>query len=189
MAAAVTAVLQFAPDPPATESYLCEVYRREPIKKDGAGDFTWKDHKAAERAGMDVCSYAVGGMSPQLKERLTAFGKAADEQGIKWSILSGFRDDFRQSLASGIAARPGNSLHGNSRVTKGFGDGRAVDISAAGPIAPLLALVDSIGRGLGLTRPYKGFDPQHVQLADTGHAYAKTYRVAKYSRKPRRHRA
>lgn len=164
-AAAVIATLQFAPDPPPHDSYLCEVYHREPVKKDGAGDFTWKDIQAAKRAGLDVCTYAVGGMAPALKERLTAFGKAADAQGIHWSILSGFRDDYRQSLASGIAARPGNSLHGNSRVTRGFGDGRAVDITAIGPIGPLLALVDSLGYSMGLTRPYKGFDPQHVQLA------------------------
>lgn len=147
-----------------TDDYLCDVYRRMPSKKDAAGDFTWKDQEAAKRKGMDVCAYAIGGMSPELKVSLVSFGKEADAKGLQWSIMSGFRDDYRQSIASGIKARVGNSKHGNSRATKGYGDGRAVDIGSEGPIKPILALIDAIGRDLGLTRPHKSFDPQHVQL-------------------------
>lgn len=147
------------------DEYLCEVYKRTPVKKDGAGDFTWKDPAAAKRLNMDVCTYSIGGMDPELKTRLVAFGKVADDRGLEWSMLSAFRDDYRQSIASGIKARTGNSLHGNSRATKGYGHGRAIDITSAGPLAPVLALFDKIGRDLGLSRPYKGFDPSHVQLA------------------------
>lgn len=154
------------PPPIPADTYLCEVYARTPVKRDGAGDFTWKDQAAANRLGMDVCTYAIGGLAPGLKTRLETFGHMADERGIAWSMTSGFRDDFRQGIASGLKARVGNSKHGGSRATRGYGDGRAVDIAAVGPIAPLLALVDGLGRTLGLTRPHKGFDPNHVQLLD-----------------------
>lgn len=150
-----------------SDEYLCQVYNRTPIKKDAAGDFTWKDQAAARRLEMDVCTYSIGGMAPELRTRLVAFGKEADEQGLEWSMSSGFRDDYRQSIASGVKARTGNSLHGNSRVTKGYGHGRAIDITSAKSIGPVLALFDKIGRDLGLSRPYKGFDPSHIQLAST----------------------
>lgn len=147
-----------------TDEYLCEVYKRTPTKNDGS-DFTWKDIAAAKRKGMEVCAFVIGGMAPELKERLLAFGKAADGKGLKWSMLAGFRDDYRQSIATGFKARTGYSQHGGSKVTNGYGDGRAIDITAIGPIGPVLALVDSIGRRLGLIRPYKGNDPNHVQLS------------------------
>ncbi len=147
------------------DEYLCDVYNRMPEKRDAAGDFTWKDQAAARRLGMDVCTYAIGGMSPELKERLVMFGKAADEKGIEWSMLAGFRDDYRQNIASGIKARTGNSLHGNSRATKGYGHGRAVDITTKGSAGSLFSFLDAFGPKIGLVRPYKGFDPNHVQLA------------------------
>src|SRR5712671_331351 len=34
------------------DTYLCEVYRRAPKKRDASGDFTWKDYAAARRANM-----------------------------------------------------------------------------------------------------------------------------------------
>jgi hypothetical protein len=147
-----------------TDEYLCDVYKRTPVKRDGS-DFTWKDVAAAKRKGMDVCTYVVGGMAPELKERLLAFGKAADGKGLRWSMLAGFRDDYRQSIASGFKARTGYSQHGGSKVTRGYGDGRAIDITAVGPVGPVLALLDSLGGKLGLTRPMKGSDPNHVQLS------------------------
>lgn len=147
----------------AVDDYLCEVYRRTPTKKDGAGDFTWKDKSAASRLKMDLCGYVIAGMNKDFREQLYAAGKAMDRQGIKWSMLSAFRDDYRQTIAAGLKARTGNSLHGGSRVTGGHGDGRAVDIAAVGPIGPVLKFIDTVGAKFGLYRPYKGFDPQHVQ--------------------------
>lgn len=168
------------------DEYLCEVYKRTPVKKDAAGDFTWKDPAAAKRQGMDVCSYAVGGMAPELRERLAAFGKVADARGINWSILSGFRDDWRQSIAEGIKAGNKTSKHGGSVATGGYGDGRAADIVAF-PIGPLMALVDQMGPDLGLIRPYRGFDPYHVQLAGpTRMAAAKPAKV-RYAKRHRKH--
>lgn len=164
-----------------TDEYLCDVYKRTPVKHDGS-DFTWKDIEAARRKGMDVCAYVIGGMAPELKTRLVKFGAAADGKGLNWSMLAGFRDDYRQSIATGFKARTGYSQHGGSKVTKGYGDGRAIDITAVGPVKPILALIDSIGRELGLIRPYKGKDPNHVQLSRPTQFAAKSVkpqRVAK----------
>src|ERR1700716_2218032 len=36
------------------DDYIREVYQRAPVKKDGAGDFTWKDPAAAKRMGMPM---------------------------------------------------------------------------------------------------------------------------------------
>lgn len=175
-----------------TDDYLCEVYQRTPVKRDGSGDFTWKDPAAAKRKGIEVCAYVIGGLNPQMKERLVSFGRQADAKGLQWSMFSGFRDDYRQSIASGLKARTGNSQHGGSRVTRGYGDGRAIDIAALGPIKPVLALIDSIGRELGLTRPMKRADPNHVQLAGKTAAPVKRMARAKvkvrYAKRLKHHR-
>lgn len=151
------------PAPAGDDEYLCEVYRRTPVKRDAA-DFTWKDYAAARRLNMDLCGYVIGGMNPRFKTALAQAGREMDARDIGWSILSGFRDDYRQSIASGFKARTGNSVHGNSRATRGYGDGRAIDITALGAIGPVLAFIDRFGARLGLTRPMKGGDPNHVQF-------------------------
>ncbi len=113
------------------ERYLWEVYQRAPVKKDGSGDFTWKDPVAAKRFGKSMPAYVIGGMDPDFKEQLYHAGKAMDAAGVQWAILSAFRDDYRQSLASGFKASARNSLHGGSARVGGYGHGRAVDVTAA----------------------------------------------------------
>lgn len=166
------------------DRYLCEVYHRTPVKQDAAGDFSWKDAAAAQRRKMEVCEYVVGGLNPNLKKALEWFGKKADEVGLQWSFSSGFRDDFRQSIASGIKARTGFSMHGGSRVTKGYGDGRAVDLSAAGALHPVIKLMDTIGSKIGLVRPFPGFDPMHVQLQWGGEEFKIVRKTKRYKRRP-----
>lgn len=174
--------------PPQTaRDYLCDVYKRTPIRKDASGDFTWKDPAAAKRRGMDVCTYAIDGMAPELQDRLATLGKVADSRKIEWSILSGFRDDWRQSIASGIKAGPKNSKHGGSRATRGYGDGRAADVTA-NPFKPFMALLDQIGRDLGLNRPYKGFDPYHVQLSGPASRMASIPTKTRYAKRHKKHR-
>src|SRR5262249_31040281 len=112
------------------EDYLWEVYQRSPTKKDGSGDFTWKDPAAAKRMGMGMQKYVISGMDPDFREQLYHLGKALDAEGVKWTILSAFRDDYRQQIASGIKASAKNSLHGGSVRTGGYGHGRAVDITS-----------------------------------------------------------
>src|SRR5207302_1512759 len=102
------------------DEYLWQVYQRAPVKKDGAGDFTWKDPAAAKRMGLSMPTYVIGGMDPDFREQLYHAGKAMDASGLRWAFLSAFRDDYRQSLASGLAASAPNSMHGGSRRVGGY---------------------------------------------------------------------
>ena len=78
------------------DDYLWEVYQRVPTKLDSFGDFTWKDPAAAKRFGISMPAYVIGGMDPDFREQLYHAGRAMDAAGIRWSILSAFRDDYRQ---------------------------------------------------------------------------------------------
>ncbi|HEY7662406.1 MAG TPA: hypothetical protein VH934_04695 [Xanthobacteraceae bacterium] len=152
------------------DDYLWEVYQREPVKRDSTGDFTWKDPASAKRMGMSLEDYVIGGMDPGFREQLYHAGKAMDADGIKWSILSAFRDDYRQRLAAGFKARVGNSLHGGSRRTGGYGHGRAIDITVAeGEPEVVWKWIDAHGAKYGLQRPMPGADPAHIQQAGEGH--------------------
>jgi hypothetical protein len=73
-------------------------------------------------------------------------------------MTSGFRDDFRQSIASGYKARTGFSQHGGSQVTGGYGHGMAVDVpqEIAGYIAQRR-------NRFGLVQRMPGADPFHIQ--------------------------
>lgn len=146
--------------------YLWEVYERAPTKKDGSGDFTWKDPAAAKRLGMSMPEYVIGGMDPDFREQLYHAGRALDAAGIKWSMLSAFRDDYRQRLASGFKASAKNSLHGGSARTGGYGHGRAIDITLADNgdgAEEVWHWIDAHGAKYGLYRPMPGYDPAHIQ--------------------------
>lgn len=146
------------------EQYLWEVYQRVPTKRDSSGDFTWKDQAAAKRLGMPMPVYVIRGMDRDFREQLYHAGRAMDAAGIKWSMLSAFRDDYRQHLASGFKASGGNSLHGGSTRTGGYGHGRAVDVTSVGDDGePVWRWLDSHGAKYGLYRPMPGADPAHVQ--------------------------
>ncbi len=152
------------------DDYLWEVYQRQPIKRDSTGDFTWKDPAAAKRMGLALEDYVIGGMDPSFRQRLYAAGRAMDADGIQWSMLSAFRDDYRQRLASGFKASTGNSLHGGSRRTGGYGHGRAIDItSAEGDAEVVWKWLDVHGSKYGLSRPMPGADPAHIQEAGESH--------------------
>jgi hypothetical protein len=146
------------------DAYLWDVYRRAPVKRDSSGDFSWKDPAAAKHAGMGLQSYVIGGMDPDFREQLYHAGRAMDSAGLRWSMLSAFRDDYRQRLAAGFKASGGNSLHGGSRRTGGYGHGRAVDITAAtGEPEAVWRWIDRNGAKYGLSRPMPGADPAHIQ--------------------------
>jgi hypothetical protein len=87
-----------------------------------------------------------------------------DAAGLHWAMLSAFRDDYRQRLASGYKASPKNSLHGGSARTGGYGHGRAVDVTSAdGEMEDVWHWIDKHGGKYGLTRPMPGRDPAHIQ--------------------------
>jgi hypothetical protein len=155
------------------DSYLWEVYGRTPIKKDSTGDFTWKDPAAAKKRGISLEEYVIGGMEPDFREQLYHAGLAMDAAGLRWSMLSAFRDDYRQALAEGFKARPGNSLHGGSRATGGYGHGRAIDImNAGGDDEDVWRWLDAHGAKFGLRRPMPGYDPAHIQAGGEWHTVA-----------------
>jgi hypothetical protein len=147
------------------DQYLWEVYRRSPVKKDRSGDFTWKDPAAATKAGMTLQAYVIQGMDADLREQLYHAGKAMDAAGIEWTIVSAFRDDYRQSIAAGLKARTGYSRHGGSKATGGYGHGRAVDIGHADGRSHMQVFrwIDENGTRYGLSRPIRHFDPPHVE--------------------------
>jgi hypothetical protein len=160
--------------------YLWEVYQRVPTKRDGSGDFTWKDPASAERVGMSMPEYVIGGMDLDFREQLYHAGRAMDAAGIKWSILSAFRDDYRQGLASGYKARARNSLHGGSARTGGYGHGRAVDVTSGdGDAEAVWKWIDTHGAAFGLYRPMPGIDPGHVQSRGEWHMLATALRRAR----------
>jgi hypothetical protein len=185
--ASVRVILGSAPTPEPqmdeVNQYLWSVYQRSPVKQDGSGDFTWKDGAAAARREMSLADYVIVGMDRDFRELLYRAGLAMDAAGFRWTILSGFRDDYRQGLASGYKARTTNSLHGGSATTGGYGHGCAVDIKDAdGNSRGLWVWLDAHGAELGLERPLAGLDPAHVQPRGPWHEMAaalRGYRLAK----------
>jgi len=161
------------------DDYLWDVYERVPDKKDNSGDFTWKDVAAAKRMHMSLKDYVIRGMDPDFREELYHAGRAMDAAGLHWSILSAFRDDYRQMLASGFKARPGNSLHGGSRAVGGYGHGRAVDVMNVdrGDDEAVWRWFDAHGAKYGLRRPMPGYDPAHIQSGGNWHEIAQAERA------------
>ncbi len=159
------------------DEYLWEVYQRVPIKKDGSGDFTWKDPAAAKRVNMSLQDYVIRGMDRDFREQLFHAGRAMDADGVRWSMLSAFRDDYRQRIAAGFKASGGNSLHGGSRATGGYGNGRAIDIiSADGDHRAVWRWIDRNRGKYGLSRPMPGADPAHIQAGGDWHRIASKLR-------------
>ncbi len=173
----------------ADYNYLCTVYNREPQKIDSSGDFTVKDIKAAAKRGLGLCEFAIGGMHPQFRHAVAETGRAIDRAlpAIRWTILSAFRDDYRQSIAEGFKARVGYSLHGGSRVTRGYGDGRAIDVTIAGDRkdgpARAGALFAKYGKKFGLVQPMPVKDVAHIQASgSSSYAQHRKPRHGKHTR-------
>jgi hypothetical protein len=114
-------------------------------------------------------------MDPDFRELLFDLGHAMDAAGINWTILSGFRDDYRQHLASGFKAHGGNSFHGGSIATGGYGHGCAADLAAGdgGDSNDMVwKWLDEHGERFGVHRPMRQSDPAHIQPFGTWHEVA-----------------
>src|SRR5215831_13722572 len=151
-------------------------------------DFGWKDPIAAQRAGMSIKEYVIGGMDRGFKLKLFRAFRMMDDAGFMPGITSAFRDDYRQSIASGNKAASDSSFHGGSR-RGGYGHGFAVDlVSVKGETRlqrfaaseDLWKWIDRHETELGVGRPYLDRDPPHVASID-GKEYA-----AKRGRSPAR---
>jgi hypothetical protein len=152
-------------------------------------DFTWKDPKAAEKASMSLMEYVIGGMDQGFKLKLYHALHAMDDAGLSPGITSAFRDDYRQSLASGLKAATDRSYHGGG-FHGGYGHGLAVDlVSVKGETRAerlmssenLWKWIDALGKELGIGRPYLDKDPAHVAPID-GKEYADHHRGANTQR-------
>jgi hypothetical protein len=142
-------------------------------------DFAWKDPKAAEKAGMPMIDYVVGGMDRGFKLRLFHMLRAAEEAGLSPGITSAFRDDYRQSIASGLKAASNRSYHGGS-LRGGYGHGLAADVVSINggtrderwtSSENFWKWIDVHGKEFGIGRPYLDRDPPHVAPID-GKEYA-----------------
>ena len=143
-------------------------------------DFTWKDPKAAAKAGMSLKDYVIGGMDRSFKVKLYHALRALDDAGLGPGITSGFRDDYRQSIASGLKASSNSSYHGGS-LRGGYGHGLAADVvsvkgetrvpSNSAASEDLWKWIDVHGKDFGVGRPYLDKDPAHLAPID-GKEYA-----------------
>ena len=149
-------------------------------------DFGWKDPKAAQKAGMSLKDYVIGGMDRDFRRKLYIALRAMDDAGFSPGITSGFRDDYRQELANGNKAAPDSSYHGGSR-RGGYGHGLAADlVSMKGETRAerctwseiLWKWIDAHEKELGVGRPYLDKDPPHVAPID-GKEYADKRSMAK----------
>ena len=142
-------------------------------------DFAWKDPIAAQKAGMSLKDYVIGGMDRGFKRKLYHALRAMDDAGLSPGITSAFRDDYRQAIASGNKAATDSSYHGGSR-RGGYGHGLAADlVSVKGETRAercksseiLWKWIDAHEKELGIGRPYLDKDPPHVAPID-GKEYA-----------------
>jgi len=162
---AASPVARAEPGSDEVSQYLWDVYQRSGAKLDSSGDFSWKDAFAATRLGISVQDYVIGAMDRDFRELLFGAGQAMDAAGIDWTILSAFRDDYRQSLATGYKAHAGNSFHGGSAATGGYGHGCAVDLASTDGMSNHIVWnwLEQNGARFGLYRPLRDVDPAHVQ--------------------------
>lgn len=146
-------------------------------------DFGWKDPKAADKAGLSMPDYVFGGMDQGFKLKLFRMLLAAEQAGLSPGITSGFRDDYRQSIASGLKAASDRSYHGGS-FRGGYGHGLAADVvSTRGDTRAARQAsseifwkwIDTHGSEFGMARPYQDRDPPHVGPID-GQEYADHFR-------------
>jgi hypothetical protein len=146
-------------------------------------DFAWKDPDAAKRVGMSAEDYVIGGMDPNFRVTLYHALRSLDDAGLMPGITCAFRDDYRQTIATGLKAQSDRSYHGGS-FRGGYGHGLAADIvsvkgdTRAERLASSQQLwkwIDTHEKELGIGRPYLDRDPPHVAPSD-GEEYA-THRL------------
>jgi hypothetical protein len=137
-------------------------------------NFAWKDPQAADKVNMPMIDYVIGGMDRIFKLKLFHALRAAEQAGLSPGITSAFRDDYRQSIASGLKAASDRSYHGGS-FRGGYGPGLAADVvSVKGATRAerwvsteaLWKWLDENGSEFGIGRPYLDRDPPHLAPID-----------------------
>jgi D-alanyl-D-alanine carboxypeptidase len=106
----------------------------------------------------------------ELKAEALHMLHAAEDAGLSPGITSAFRDNSRQSIASGLKAATDRSYHGG-RFRGGYGHGLAPDIVSVNgetriqrsiSSESLWKWIDAHGKEFGVGRPYLDRDPTHV---------------------------
>jgi hypothetical protein len=166
--------------PSCIDSYLWSVYERTPKVEASGEDFAWKDSDAAGKAGMSLRQYVIGGMDRRFRVTLYRALQALDVAGFRPGIMCGFRDDYRQRIATGkMKAQNDRSYHGGS-FRGGHGHGVAADIVSLNgrtraerseSTDRMWTFIDGHEKELGIGRPYLKRDPPHVAPID-GEEYA-----------------
>jgi hypothetical protein len=128
---------------------------------------------------MPMMDYVIGGMDRSFRTKLFHTLRAAELAGMSPGITSAFRDDYRQSIASGMKAATDRSYHGGS-FRGGYGHGLAADVVSVdgatrnrrwASTEKFWKWIDAHGKEFGIGRPYLGRDPPHVAPID-GREYA-----------------
>src|SRR5436305_2287853 len=128
---------------------------------------------------MSLPQYVIGGMDRDFKMKLFRMLLAAEQAGQYPGITSAFRDDYRQSIATGMKAASDRSYHGGS-TRGGYGHGLAADVVSVNGATRAARWVstetfwkwiDAHGKEFGIGRPYLARDPPHVAPID-GKEYA-----------------
>ena len=123
---------------------------------------------------MPMMDYVIGGMDRSFKLKLFHTLHAAEQAGLSPGITSAFRDDYRQSITSGLKAATDRSYHGGS-FRGGYGQGLAADVVSVkgGTRAQrrvstenLWKWIDARGKEFGIGRPYLDKDPPHLAPID-----------------------
>ena len=123
---------------------------------------------------MAMMDYVIGGMDRTFKLKLFYTLYAAEQAGLSPGITSAFRDDYRQSIATGLKAATDRSYHGGS-FRGGYGRGLAADVvSVKGEsraqrwvsTEKLWQWIDERGKEFGIGRPYLDRDPPHLAPID-----------------------
>src|SRR5450432_1926928 len=168
------------------DRYLWALYQRTPkedtIKELERRNVTvkWKRKMVTvTRTFTKLVDEDFGCMDRSFKLKLFHTLHAAEAAGLSPGITSAFRDNYRQSIASGLKAASNRSYHGGSS-RGGYGHGLAADIVSVqggtrdqrwASSEKLWKWVDARGKEFGIGRPYLGRDPPHVAPVD-GQEYA-----------------
>ena len=129
---------------------------------------------------MSAEDYVIGGMDPNFRVTLYHALRSLDDAGLMPGIMCAFRDDYRQTIATGLKAQSDRSYHGGS-FRGGYGHGLAADIVSvkgetraerSASSQQLWNWIDTHEKELGIGRPYLDRDPPHIAPID-GEEYAK----------------
>jgi hypothetical protein len=173
---------------PCIDRYLWTLYQRTPkedaIKTQDRRKVTVK--KRGKLVTITKTFTTLADEDRDFKLKLFQMLHAAERAGLSPGITSAFRDDYRQSIASGLKAANDRSYHGGS-FRGGYGHGLAADIvsvngaTRAQRLASSQTLwnwIDAHGKEFGIGRPYLDRDPPHVAPID-GKEYADHHRGMK----------